>query len=203
MPPLAAVRSARHVAALGFAGDDCRVVPAPAAWCRAGMRPEAGPRGKSAECSDHGQSGEWTGVVIARTLLADAAPRQQAPRSAAIQTAAASGAHARETGIVLLAVLSFLQTVGDARSVLTHTRFASLSRAGGEATTTPPGRGTRRESATTQEKCHVWGDGGRSRKPLSGRKKTREAGPRGSRAAHPSGNAGGSDMDDYVMVEQV
>jgi len=34
------------------------------------MRPEAGPRGKSAECSDHGQSGEWTGVVIARTLLA-------------------------------------------------------------------------------------------------------------------------------------
>jgi len=37
-----------------------------AAWCRAGMRPEAGPRGKSAECSDHGQSGGWTGVVISR-----------------------------------------------------------------------------------------------------------------------------------------
>jgi len=33
--------------------------------------------------------------------LRDAAPRQQAPRSAAIQPAAASGAHARETGIVL------------------------------------------------------------------------------------------------------
>jgi len=59
--------------------------------------------------------------------LRDAAPRQQAPRSAAIQAAAASGAHARETGIVLLAVLSFLQTVGDARSVLTHTRSASLN----------------------------------------------------------------------------
>ena len=28
-----------------------------AAWCRAGMRPEAGPRGKSAEYSDHGQTG--------------------------------------------------------------------------------------------------------------------------------------------------
>jgi Uma2 family endonuclease len=34
--------------------------------------------------------------------LRDAAPRQQAPRSAAIQTAAASGAHARETGLLLI-----------------------------------------------------------------------------------------------------
>ena len=50
-----------------------------AAWCRAGMRPEAGPRGKSAECSDHGQSGEWTGVVIARTLLAGCRPPPAGP----------------------------------------------------------------------------------------------------------------------------
>jgi hypothetical protein len=97
-----------------------------------------------------------------------------------------------------------LSRPGHGAATPAHPRYPPpLSRAGGEATTTPPGRGTRRESATTQEKCHVWGDGGRSRKPLSGRKKTREAGPRGSRAAHPSGNAGGSDMDDYVMVEQV
>ncbi len=79
MPPLAAVRSARHVAALGFAGDDCRVVPAPAAWCRAGIRPEAGPRGNSAECSDHGQSGGRTGVVISRTLLAGCRPPPAGP----------------------------------------------------------------------------------------------------------------------------
>ena len=45
-----------------------------AAWCRAGMRPEAGPRGKSAECSDHGQSGGRTEVVISRTLLAGCRP---------------------------------------------------------------------------------------------------------------------------------
>ncbi len=45
-----------------------------AAWCRAGMRPEAGPRGKSAECSDHGQSGGRTEVVILRTLLAGCRP---------------------------------------------------------------------------------------------------------------------------------
>jgi hypothetical protein len=43
------------------------------------MRPEAGPRGKSAECSDHGQSGEWTGVVIARTLLAGCRPPPAGP----------------------------------------------------------------------------------------------------------------------------
>jgi hypothetical protein len=50
-----------------------------AAWCRAGMRPEAGPRGKSAECSDHGQSGGRTGVVISRTLLAGCRPPPAGP----------------------------------------------------------------------------------------------------------------------------
>ena len=50
-----------------------------AAWCRAGMRPEAGPRGKSAECSDHGQSGGRTGVVSARTLLAGCRPPPAGP----------------------------------------------------------------------------------------------------------------------------
>ncbi len=50
-----------------------------AAWCRAGMRPEAGPRGKSAECSDHGQSGGRTAVVIARTLCAGCRPPPAGP----------------------------------------------------------------------------------------------------------------------------
>ena len=44
------------------------------------MRPGAEPRGKPAEGSDHGQSGEWTGNVIARTLPAGCSPPPAAPR---------------------------------------------------------------------------------------------------------------------------
>ena len=50
-----------------------------AVWCRAGMLPEAGPRGKFAECSDHGQSGGRTGIGIARTLRAGCRPPPAGP----------------------------------------------------------------------------------------------------------------------------
>jgi hypothetical protein len=43
------------------------------------MRPGAGPRGKPAEGSDHRRTGEWTGYVIARTLLAGCRPPPAAP----------------------------------------------------------------------------------------------------------------------------
>ena len=51
-----------------------------AAGRRAGMRPGAGPRGKPAEGSDHGRTGEWTGKVIARTLTAGCRPPPAGPR---------------------------------------------------------------------------------------------------------------------------
>lgn len=47
----------------------------------AGMRPEAGPRGKPAEGSDHGQSGGRTGEVVVRTLLAGCRPPPAGPSS--------------------------------------------------------------------------------------------------------------------------
>ena len=50
-----------------------------AAWRGAGMRPEAGPRGKPAEGSDHGRTGEWTGCVSACTLLAGCRPPPAGP----------------------------------------------------------------------------------------------------------------------------
>ena len=43
-------------------------------WCGAGMRPEAGPRGKPAEGSDHGQSGGRMGKVFGRTRPAGCRP---------------------------------------------------------------------------------------------------------------------------------
>ncbi|MFN9954281.1 MAG: hypothetical protein ACK55I_14390, partial [bacterium] len=53
------------------------------AACRrgAGMRPEAGPRGKRGGGSDHGQTGGWTGRVIVRTLFVRYSPPPVGPPS--------------------------------------------------------------------------------------------------------------------------
>jgi hypothetical protein len=53
------------------------------AACRrgAGMRPEAGPRGKRGGGSDHGQTGGWTGRVIVRTLFVGYSPPPVGPPS--------------------------------------------------------------------------------------------------------------------------
>ena len=104
--------------------------PTLVAACRrgAGMRPEAGPRGKPAEGSDHGQSGGRTGVVGVRTLLAGCRPPQQAPRRAAIQVAAAFGAPARETGIVRVLAAGNLFCCPSTESGLRHSRTAGIAR---------------------------------------------------------------------------
>jgi hypothetical protein len=47
----------------------------------------------------------------------------------------------------------------------------------------------------SREKRRFRGEGGRSREPLSGPGQPRDAGATRSRAAHPSGNAGGSAID--------
>jgi hypothetical protein len=66
------------------------------AACRrgAGMRPEAGPRGKRGVGSDHGQTGAGTVYVIARALCAGCSPHQHPPSrsdSAASASAARCG----------------------------------------------------------------------------------------------------------------
>jgi hypothetical protein len=69
-----------------------------AAWGRAGMRPKAGPRRKPAEGSDHGRTGEWTGYVIARTLLAGCRPPPAVPRHSDSPCAKGAGTATGSTG---------------------------------------------------------------------------------------------------------
>ena len=58
----------------------------------------------------------------------DAAPRQQAPRRAAIQVAGDSGAHARETGIVRVLAAGGLFRCPSTESGLRHSRTAGIAR---------------------------------------------------------------------------
>jgi hypothetical protein len=104
--------------------------PTLVAACRrgAGMRPEARPRGKPAEGSDHGQSGGRKGEVFVRTLLGGCRPRQKAPFSRAIQVAGASGVPARETGIVRVLAAGGLFRCPSMESVLRHSRTAGIAR---------------------------------------------------------------------------
>ncbi len=52
----------------------------------------------------------------------------------------------------------------------------------------------------TRQKRHSRGEGGRSREPLSGPTQPRETAATRSRAAHPSGNAGGSVIDRAILL---
>ncbi len=74
-----------------------------------------------------------------------------------------------------------------------------LTAAGREVTTKSPGGPTRRDSAPTREKRHFRGGRGTSPEQLSRPGQPREAGATDSRAAHPSGNGGGSAIDRAIL----